>query len=280
MAYECRIILDSMGPSGIRLTTMQVKFPRFTLAEFNTHRALSRNFQSSRAIPVEKRIQQVETDPFVPDVFGRNRRGMQAGEVLDYTRSVNAKDVWYQARNNALESAGVLARLGVHKQLANRLLEPFAWVEGVVTATDWDNFFHLRCHPDAQPEFQHIATMMRDALAASEPAEVSTGGWHLPYVLEDDFKHPRYGHDRDSLLMIASARCARVSYCAFDGTTDLDKDVRLGAKLLSDGHMSPFEHAAQALRSANRVGNFRGWKQWRKFIPMEHDRLAPVQITD
>lgn len=146
MPYNVEIVLDSAS-QGVRLTTFLVTFPRIILAEVNTHRMLSRSYESSRAVPIEKRITAAIDDPFVPKVFARNRRGMQAGEPLDPVAAGDALRCWLDARDAAVFQARLLAGLGVHKQLANRILEPFSWVTGVLTATQWDNFFALRCHP-------------------------------------------------------------------------------------------------------------------------------------
>lgn len=281
MSYECKILADSISPSGVRLTTMQVTFPRFILAEFNTHRMLSRNAASSRAIPVAKRIQELrDKGPFIPEAFTRNKRGMQGGEGLDGLDGTMAAAAWVQAAAWAITHAEDLARVGVHKQYANRLLEPFAWVTVVVTATEWDNFFHLRCHPDAQPEFQRIANMMYAARSHSEPARVGNGEWHLPYILPED----RLVQSYTELPAVSAARCARVSYLTHEGTRDIKADIALGERLASAGHLSPFEHPAKAMyadpvhKQRDKThwygGNFFGWKQYRKMIPNEEDMLG------
>lgn len=278
MTYTVGVVADSVDVHDHRLTTLEVTFPRFILAEFNTHRMLSRNSASSRAIPVEKRIAAVKTQPFIPDVFGANQRGMQALSQIDDDKQVLARAAWMNAMRDAANRAEQLAELGVHKQLANRLLEPFLWHTCIVTATDWDNFFHLRDHADAQPEFQKIAAMMKRALADSVPNLLKRGEWHLPYITEEDLADERFGHDWESICMISTARCARVSYLTHDGRRDLSADTLLGLKLMKSGHMSPFEHPAMCMADFERRGNFIGWKQYRKFIPMEHDRLAPMRI--
>jgi hypothetical protein len=63
---NAKIVADSLSIHGDRLTTLLITFPRFILAEVNTHRMLSKNTSSSRAIPFEKMIQSVEKDPFIP----------------------------------------------------------------------------------------------------------------------------------------------------------------------------------------------------------------------
>ena len=63
---KAEIIADSLSPQGHRLTTFICVFPRIVLAEFNTHRMLSRNSASSRAIPFNKMLEMVKTNPFIP----------------------------------------------------------------------------------------------------------------------------------------------------------------------------------------------------------------------
>lgn len=267
MMFEAKIIADSIGPSH-RITTIAATFPRFVLAEFNTHRMLSRNAASSRAIPTGRQIEKAITHPYVPEQWGSNQRGMQAGGEIEDT--LRAAAIWREARDAAVRASAELFSLGVHKQLANRLLEPFLWTTVLVTATDWSNFFHLRTSNDAQPEFKSIALLMQNALADSEPRRMEAGEWHLPYVDENE----RLALSQFSAAGISAARCARVSYLTHEGTRDTAKDVALCDKLLRDGHMSPFEHPAMCLHVPARWGNFIGWKQYRKFIPNEHDPLG------
>lgn len=272
MTYEVHVIADSISIAGVRLTTLECTFPRFILAEFNTHRALSRNSASSRAIPIRKRIDQVLQDPFVPEQWGQNQRGMQASKSLREQDALDARARWLTARLDAVNHAMFLDTLGVHKQLANRLLEPFLWHTCVVTATDWSNFFHLRCHPDAQPEFQRIACMMRDIMQVSVPTPMPMYGWHLPYV--DPSTDNVASVSADDLPYISAARCARLSYL-HNGSRDPAADLKLSQKLERGGHMSPFEHPAKALADPSaRHGNFCGWMQLRKTIPYEHDPLG------
>jgi thymidylate synthase ThyX len=279
MAYECKVIADSVSPAGVRLTTLQVTFPRIVLAEFNTHRMFSRNSASSRAIPVEKRIAAVEADPFIPEAFGRNKRGMQATDQLEDFEHEEARDTWCRALEAAVGYAKALADVGVHKQLANRLLEPFCWHTVVVTATEWSNFFALRCSELAQPEIRKPAVMMREAMKESIPVTLDWGQWHLPYVLPaDTFNNsPALALD---WAYVSAMRCARVSYLTQEGKRDPAEDLRRAKELEANGHMSPFEHPAMADDSLlddedgdepHFLGNFRGWMQARKFLKHEDD---------
>lgn len=271
MAFECRVECDSISPADVRLTTFVVTFPRFILSEVNTHRMLSRNSASSRAIPVEKRIAQIEADPFIPEAFGRNQKGMQAGDVLAEGEAREARFVWECACRSAIDHARRLAGLGVHKQLANRLLEPFAWHTAVLSATDWANFFALRCHPDAQPEFRKIAEMMRDALAASKPRIVGFGAWHLPFISQDELEDLGSNFTWDDIKKVSAGRACRVSYLTHDGRRDPREDISLAERLIAARplHASPLEHVATPYVGSVLRGNFRGWRQFRHQIQNE-----------
>ena len=148
---EAKVILDSVSPAGKRITTLQLKYHRFIHSEFMTHRAFSRNSMSSRAVPVAKMIEQVRNDPAMPVHWGKNQPGMQARDDLTGEALINAQMAWRGAAAKAADSAQLMMDNGLAKQVANRILEPFQWMHTVVTATEWDNFFALRCHPDAQP---------------------------------------------------------------------------------------------------------------------------------
>lgn len=260
MAYECKIIADSVSPAGARITTLQVTFPRFVLAEMNTHRAFSRNYESSRAMSVERMIERVKNDPVIPVRWTAAARGMgNTDEVTDCRR---AEKNWRGALHDALYHVEALSKRGIHKNIANRLLEPFSWVTGVITATDWENFFTLRCHADAQPEIRVIAEMMREAYTASTPTEDDI---HLPYITDDEYIEGCLPDAPDS-RRLSAARCARVSY----GKPGLG-EADLGDKLQNSGHWSPFEHQAIAdVKSTSRFYNLRGWKSYRYELQEEN----------
>lgn len=280
MGYSCKIIADSVSRAGDRLTTMEVTFPRIILAEFNTHRVFSRNSASSRAIPLATQLERITQDPFVPEYWGKLQAGMQANEVVDDTAAFRAQVEWMDACSEAVAFAGRLNKLGIHKQLTNRLLEPFMWHTVIVTATEWSNFFALRNNSMAQPEIHTIAAMMQEAYDSGEPDFVDSGKWHLPLIQPDEL-----GGDIETLKKVSAGRCARVSYLTHDGVRDQSKDVELYGRLTSSGHMSPLEHVATPAcyetssgeadelewKSSGFIGNFRGWKQLRKFIPHEND---------
>lgn len=273
MGYACKIIEDSITQFGVRLTTFEITYPRFILAEVNTHRMLSRNTASSRAIPVEKLLRRVLDDPFIPIYWGKNQKGMSAKIEIDDKSQSECRYAWLSARDSAVQHVHQLLNNHVHKQTANRLLEPFLWVTQIITATDWDNFFNLRCHRDAQPEIQVIAKMMRAAYSSAQPRLLQPGEWHLPYVTLEERRTDRTIY----WPRISAGRSARVSYLTHDGRRDLDADLRLYADLVHGGHMSPLEHPARNpdwddpdFGNIERyVGNFRYWIQLRKMIPGE-----------
>lgn len=305
MGFDAKVLADSLSPAGHRLTTLEATFPRFVLAEFNTHRVFSRNSASSRAIPIAKQLRRVLEEPYVPIEFGSNQPGMQAGPRLEGERQEVAEREWLRARDDAvrrvlglvtdpdtaagdlfdtLEQVEEATRnkdrpeewLNVHKQVANRLLEPFMWHTVIVTATEWDNFFNLRCHPDAQPEIRLVAESMRDVAAASEPEELAEDEWHLPLVRPED----REQVSAEDLIKVSAGRCARVSYLTHAGERDLGADIELHDRLLESGHMSPLEHPARPLSAAELEenewsGNFRGWYPYRKTISGEANPLGP-----
>lgn len=265
---QVKIIADSISPSGVRLTTFQLKFHRFILPEFNTHRQFSRNASSSRAIPITKMIEQVRNDPAIPVEWGKNQPGMQARENLSEDDQVKAKFLWFVARDEACNTAQLMADLGLHKQIVNRILEPFQYIHVVVTSTEWDNFFALRDHPDAQPEIRELAKLMKAAYNASVPKKLLIGQWHLPYITEDDRHLPINDQKK-----VSAARCCRVSYVKHDGfRAEVQEDIILHDKLVTANppHMSPVEHQAQCSEGDEWSGNFKQWKQYRKEIEHIH----------
>jgi len=261
MAYSARVLLDSISPAGVRLTTLEVVFPRFVLAEFNTHRTFSRNSASSRAVPTAKLIERVLAEPVVPLEWGRNKAGMSADDVLTQDEAAQAERVWLEARDAAVAHARRMLELKVHKQELNRVLEPFLWHTVIVTATEWENFFLLRCAANAQPEIRKAAHAMREAIDSSTPHAIGIGEWHVPLVQPDEV-----ALDVETRKRISAARCARVSYLTHDGKREVDKDLELYDRLKNDRHLSPFEHVATPSDDAAFHANFRGWLQMRHEI--------------
>lgn len=281
MRIYAKIIAASISPWGIPLYTLELCYQRFVHAEFMTHRVFSRNASSSRAIPVPKMIEQVRSHPAMPVHWGKNQPGMQAqSQVDDYTATTAAAN-WVRAAVDAANRAEVLMDLGIHKQVANRLLEPFQWIKVIVTATEWDNFFELRDHEDAQPEIHELATQIRAAIAGAEPRLLMPGEWHLPYIYESELDE----FPLIDLRKASGARCARVSYLTHDGAaTSIEKDVGLYERLVGARpiHASPIEHQAtpdkrrtflKSIRGeyANPQlhGNLKGWIQHRKLVEQQ-----------
>ncbi len=255
MTISANIIADTQL-DGNRITTMELWYPRYIHSEFMTHRVFSRNAGSSRAIPVEKSISALISDPVIPSVWGLNQKGMQAQEAQ--APADECERIWLEARDNAIVSARKLLELNVHKQHVNRLLEPFAHIRVVVTATGdvWEHFFRLRDHPDAQPEIKLLAQAMKMALAISTPREDK---YHLPYVTEEE--RAQYGIEE--LLLISAARCARVSYRTHNGLVPrYDEDMELATRLWESLHLSPFEHPA-VYSGPFRFANFVGFQSYR-----------------
>lgn len=268
--FYCKVILDSMAACEKRLTTVEIRYPRFIHSEILTHRDRARNSASSRAIPWPIMMAAITDDPVIPIRFGSEQKGMQTGGEIDDPEA--AREIWLEARDAAVNCAKHLAALGVHKSICNRLTEPFMWITVVMTATEWENFFRLRCHPDAEIHFQKIAGMIRAARENSAPTPVEDGVWHLPYVSGVD-DHALDDFDNHDLCKISSARCARVSYLTQNGQRDPAKDLELFDRLANGsgfGHWSPMEHVAQALVLPERSGPFVGWKQFRKEFPLEN----------
>ena len=292
MTYAAKIILDSVGPNGARATTFELTMPRIVLAEHNTHRLFSRNSASSRAIPVEKLLKRIEDDPMLPVFWGANQSGMQAVEELTGDAKRIAQEKWIHLRDQAIAGARHLAgpTINLHKQIANRVVEPWMFTTVICTATEWDNAWALRVSPQAQPEYERVMHLAKDAYDASSPQRLAAGAWHLPYVTgndEDTLRSEGYGDPE--LCLISTGRCGRVSYLTHDGIRDPKADLVLARdRLMASGHMSPLEHPLQAMTDfewrayatelarqwvINRVpvGNVWGFRQFRKTIKNEHN---------
>lgn len=191
----------------------------------------------------------------------------KGAKKLEETLKNEAQKAWLASRDLSVAAVEKLLELGIHKQITNRLLEPFLWHTIICTATEWENFFNLRDHAMAQPEIRRAAILMKAAYAESTPRYVSVGHWHWPLVTGiDEVILLNAGHTPEQLAQISCARCARVSYLTHDGKRDPQKDLELCADLVKNGHMSPLEHAARAFSIPQMSGNFLGWEQYRKII--------------
>lgn len=201
---------------------------------------------------------EVERDPFVFGVFFEAKRGMQPGPPI--LRQDQARGVWLHARNCMLEAVQSLLELGVCKEQANRLLEPFMWQRVVITATDWENFFAQRCHPDAQQEMRVFADAVRRAIESSIPRLCTFGDWHTPYASVEEFPDP------ETRKAVSVGRCAGISYLKTDGSLDAALRVYQSMWNADPPHFSPFEHVATPAKGLKSAGNFYGWQQLREFV--------------
>jgi len=267
MPFEVKIIEDSIF-EGVRLTTFQLKYPRFIHAEFMTHRVFSRNASSSRAIPVKKMLEMVRTDPAMPIHWGKNQSGMQADEELSGEELERTKAYWVRSALASADRAEKMMKQNAHKQIVNRILEHYQWISVVCTATEYANFFNLRCHEDAQPEIKLLADMMRKARDEHTPKELRFDEYHLPYVSSLE----RSEYSTADCVKFSVARCARVSYLTHDGDTPSpEKDIELYERLVGSEplHASPAEHQARPYggdwQENTSNGNFhKAWMQFRK----------------
>lgn len=269
-----KIIKDSVAVNGKRIITYELEYPRFIHSEMMTHRVFSRNSASSRAIPISKMISLVWNNPAEPLHWGKNQSGMQAREELSGLKKRLAKTIWHMGGKTACIFAWILSKVGTHKQIANRVLEPWSHIKVIVTSTEWDNFFTLRDHPDAQPEIHILAKDMREKYESNSPRLLSKDQWHLPYIddciIENNEQRFYVANERISLEQaqkISASLCAQVSYRLVD--TSLEKAVKIFDRLITSKplHASPMEHQAKPLDSINQnSGNFKGWLQFRQTL--------------
>lgn len=270
--FEAKVLCDSVNSCNNRLITFELTFPRMILAEMNTHKNISKNAASSRAIPVEKMIRQVAESPFIPVYWGKAQKGMQAYEEVSPENIEKCKAIWIAQRDIAVKAAEEMLSLGLHKQIPNRLLENWMWCTVITTGNigSWNNFWNLRNHHAAEPHMQIIANMCENAANNSTPNKLEDDQWHLPLI----------GFEGDDQLtesekaMVSVGRCARVSYLTHDGKRDVQADIDLCKRLQNDGHFSPFEHVALSSSGVKREeclsGNLgAGWIQYRKMIQGE-----------
>ena len=274
MAYEARVVADSVSENDHRLTTVEFSLPKCLQAEFNTHRSLSKNSGSSRAIPLARILEQVKTDPVLPVYLGRNRRGMTADEELDDDSKARVIARILRLRDFAVEEAMALGDLELHKQTVNRYLEAFMWQQIIASGTNeaWSHFFALRDHKDAQPEMRCAAQAIKVAMNDSTPVLLGEGEWHLPLIRPDETEWAK--QNMPTAVKLCVGRCAATSYFRQNEVRSREADLRLYEGLKADGHMSPFEHVARPMTTKEleqnpHSGNFIGWHQHRKDIPNE-----------
>lgn len=247
------ILTSKHSITAKQIDTLLVRMPRCILAEFNTHWVFSHNAASSRAIPISKMIEQVEKDPFIPMKWTKNEPGMQGYEVHHDPQLCEL--IWLRRRDEAVAEAKHLSSIGLHKQIVNRLLEPWMWTINVVTATEWDNFFKLRDHPAAEPHMQLLAKAMKQARNEAKVVTVRPGefGWHLPFITMADFNEQAkvvktVQEQFHNLKVLSVARCVSTSYKIVNGfDITFEKAREIYTKLSGPpAHASPFEHVAQA----------------------------------
>lgn len=271
------ILADSISIDGSRITTFLAKYPMRIHAELKTHGMLSTNSASTRAIPTKKMLQMVDDDLYIPE-FLANQKGMQSGNMLDISSQALCKLGFKSLWETTKSIVKVLDRLGCHKSIPNTYLMPFSYITTLITATDWENFFALRAHKDAHPDFQKLAFMMLDGMNNCIPEYLPSGKWHMPFM-ESRYVANGFVND-ETMLAINVARCARLSYMTHDGNQSIEDDLRLFDQLRTSGHWSPFEHVATP--EAGRHGRLNGWKPYRKFFLGENkkdSRLKKYRVS-
>lgn len=303
------IVLASRPTNGAKpLITLHGRYPRIIHGEIMTHRQFSRNARSSRAVPVKTMLNEVRTKPFVPWHWGANQSGMQAGEDCNELlgdpssdwegiglTQITREEGWLKARDFNAEMAEAYMNAGYHKQIPNRFLEPFSWMDTLISATNWANFLHLRDHKDAEPHFQDWARLVKEAMTWLNDndayEELDHGQWHLPYITKNDRDYAcldmglGVGEAANNVLRkISAARCARISYKPFDGDGSIERELARYDQLISSDrlHASPTEHQAtldEGITNGDVVpwmnsrlaGNLDpGWIQFRKTLAGEY----------
>lgn len=276
---KATMIADSVNEDGIRLSTMQLRYPRLVHAEFMTHRVFTRNGRSSRAVPVVTMMEEAK-NPYVPK-FLKNQSGMVASEEFTPEEFDEIEARWRALAEHTRQEVAWFQARGVHKQWANRPLEWFGYIDVLVSSTYWLNWDTLRIDPAAQPEIQYLADAMKELRQVSVPQVLEPGQWHLPYVTEDE----RYNYCIETLRKLSTARCARLTYKPFDGNDSIEAEIQRYERLVVSQpvHASPAEHQATPDAVAwrrrngspvygrpNLSGNFAaGWIQHRKLITNE-----------
>lgn len=298
-----KVILDSIGPNGRRLITVEARYWRAIHSEIMTHRDRARNAASSRAIPFYKEVpvyaggqlagmkvadnctfNYIDKDAFFPEFIGTEQKGMQSGDELKEPNRTKALEIINQLRLSSLRACMNLHELGVHKSIINRYLEPWSYITILMTATEWKNFYRLRIHPKAEKHFNQIAKMIKEAIDKSTPQYLESGQWHLPYVEDLDWiavENESLDQQIETMKKVSAGRCARLSYLTHDGKRSIEADLGIFEKLIHPKieedrdddviHSSPLEHVAQTMVDPKyRSGPLVGWRQFRKQFPNEN----------
>lgn len=279
---EAKIVLDSVNPQGSRITSWLLTYPRFIHSEFMTHRVFSRNSASSRAIPPKTLLEMVRSNPAMFEQVGRANKGMQANEIPSERDLDEFKEAWLDLRDRAYALVMEFSS-SIAKQVVNRAIEPWMHMTVLATATDHNNFFGLRAHHAADPNFQVLAYRMLDKYLKSTPQRLEWGEWHLPGIDPVGAKMITI----EEQLVICTALACRASYSSFEKGIDPDDAQRIHDQGVKNGHWSPFEHPAQAINEKENMGKFwsypwsnfdtyahgtctkSGWGQYRKLFPQE-----------
>lgn len=268
--YEAKVLADSICGEN-RITTIVCTFPEIVHKQFLKHRMLSINTRSHRALPTSK---VKESSNFVPNIWTKNGKGMVASETVEGWQGSWCSDIWTAAKNDIIKRVEQLEHMEIHKEKANRLLEPFSWCTMIITGTFWlgdttpikklKGFFDLRLPHDAQDEIRQTAGIVKEVFDASNPVILTPGSWHFSFITDEE---------KDLTLLqkikLNCARAARVSYLSHDGKRDLDRDYDLYDRLVNDEHMSALEHCAQAVGDNKYYANLKGWKSWRYKLEWE-----------
>jgi hypothetical protein len=296
--YEVEVLADSISPNGDRITTFKLKYPRFIHSELMTHRQFSRNASSSRAIPVNRTLSYILKNMAKPTHWGVNRSGMTAAREEHENRWIG-KVLWKTSCYFSVATAWLMAKAGFHKQIVNRITEPFTHINVIVTATDWENFFDLRCHEDAQPEIRELASYIHMEYCMSIPNKLEEGEWHLPFInrVADWKENKRYfslddetEYTLEEALMVSVSCCCQISYRKEDQSLIKAETIfNMLTPKDSPPHASPFEHQAtpisveeirvrencKAMLQAENLpekdaeqmmysANFKGWRSYRR----------------
>ena len=291
---KAKVICDSINEQGNRLTTYELSYPRLIHSEFMTHRQFSRNAASSRAIPFDKMMEQLNG---IPSRFGAAQKGMQDNgeehEILVLCGH-DARETWELAKQESIKFSRLFKEAGYHKQIYNRLTEPYQMIKVVVSATEYDNFFWLRDDVMADPTIAELARKMKEAYDKSIPQLLKAGEWHLPYVqshyfeddgqrfIVEDSEGVGYYVTTEQAIKVSTARCAAVSYRSVD--YGLEKCEHIYQRLITDErvHASALEHQCSPIPLGATLetdgvtaihkyhglmsGNMAGWLQHRHFI--------------
>lgn len=255
MGVSAKVVADSKY-RDTRLITLEIELHRFILPEANTHKALSRNYQSSRAIPILRQLEQIANDPAMPVYYGKDQAGMIAGEELEGRDLELAKMIILGMRDACLNGVKQLHKLGLHKQVSNRYVEPWMWTKGVITASyeHFEAMFKLRRHFAAQPEIKALFDVIYEAIFNSIPVALKAGEWHLPYVEASACQDMDCVElSLENKIKVSASCVAQVSYRKLDDSLEKAKKVYDMLNLPVEGvypddppHFSPTEHIAKA----------------------------------